>query len=924
MKCRLVPTGLAVGLSAVLALTAGCGGSQTPQTFIPASNERSPVSSDAGAGDLLYVAYDNEVAVYSFPQGRFESAITGVRPNGLCSDSHGNVFIVAGNEIREYAHGGVRPVAIFRAQSGGFQFCAVDPTTGEVAVSGGNGRGIAIYRNARSAPRLLGLDDGNGGYWSSTFDSGGNLFAERAPRAKLRGVELLEFPKNGGRLEAIRWSGGSPTRLGRIQWDGQYLAVENGTNASSAMMLSRYHVGAGAATLVDTMEFAGAQDPMQFSIQKSEIVVSDLGSRTPASRAVRLYEYPARGSAATILQAEQKPVALTVSVAEHSKFAVTTYHYNNLRTGWNDSEFVLSPASLRSGSFGLLHMVALDDQVDAQPLVVPDERTTGGRSPGNHDVVYVATENDTIYAVDASSGAILFQRNLGRPVPYPMGCNNNGPNVGITATPVIDLAANVMYVIAYTMERHVPTYRIHQLSLSDLTDKIPSVVVAASHQLTNGKTYTFDATYQRQRPALLESNGNVYAGFGSFCDYATAFSRGWLLGWQAESLTPLAANRLTDSRAMSPDFFFLSAIWMSGYGPAADFSGNVFFVTGNSDPSGTTYNGVTNIQESVVKVNPDLTTMLSIFTPSDVGALDAGDIDFGAGGALLLPPFSNNAPPLAAAAGKKGIMFLLNQNDLGGYRRGGPNNDLDEKRIGACWCGLSYFDSSADSMPRIVASGGTKVTLWRVDTSPSIKLIRSGASADLPTGQDPGFFTTISSAGNDAGGIIWALTRPLFPPASIQLFALSAEPKGDALETLYHARAGTWRSMNANANLVPVVANGRAYVASYKQLAIFGMGGKGVPAATTMAAEPSPPQGSVSHQITGVLVRVSGSALTLRSRTGRIVRVDDSAAVKLERSSDLVLGEPFIISGSYDAAGVLRAVAIVRAKPSTDAWPPDR
>ncbi len=264
--------------------------------------------------------------------------------------------------------------------------------------------------------------------------------------------------------------------------------------------------------------------------------------------------------------------------------------------------------NVNAGSFGLLHSLSLDDQVDTQPLLIPNVTTTrGGKSGSAHDVVYVATESNTIYAIDASSGTILFQTNLGAPVPAPLGCDNNGPNVGIDGTPVIDRAAGVMYVIAYTLEGSVPTYRIHELSLSDLSDVTPSVVVSASHTLTDGTTYNFNATYQRQRPGLLEANGNIYAGFGSFCDFSASQSRGWLLGWQAGSLIPLAANRLNDSLSQSPDSFFLTAIWMSGYGLAADPSGNIYFVTGNSDYSGNTYNGVTNVPESVVKVSADLT-----------------------------------------------------------------------------------------------------------------------------------------------------------------------------------------------------------------------------------------------------------------------------------------------------------------------------
>ena len=219
----------------------------------------------------------------------------------------------------------------------------------------------------------------------------------------------------------------------------------------------------------------------------------------------------------------------------------------------------------------------------------------------------------------------------------------------------------------YTQDANGPAYRIHALDLGSLTDKVAPQVVVASHTLTNGTTFNFNATYQRQRPGLLLANGNVYAGFGSFCDFAANLSRGWLLGWSTESLTPLAANQLFDIQPTSPDSFFLSSIWMSGYGPATDDSGNILFVTGNSDYSGTTYDGVSNIQESVVKVSPDLTTVLDLFTPSNQASLDAWDADFGSGGVLVLPDQSGKTPHLAVAAGKVGTMFLMNVDNLGGY-----------------------------------------------------------------------------------------------------------------------------------------------------------------------------------------------------------------------------------------------------------------
>lgn len=219
--------------------------------------------------------------------------------------------------------------------------------------------------------------------------------------------------------------------------------------------------------------------------------------------------------------------------AQVAQVAVTTYHYDNKRTGWNSNETTLTPTNV-STSLGLLHTVPLDDQVDGQPLIVPGINVTAGNFPGTHDVVYVATEGNTVYAIDTHSGAVLLNPNFGSPVPRPLGCNNNGPNVGINSTPVIDLGSNTMYVIVYTNGATGPAYRIHALDLGSLTDKVPPLLVSASHTLVDGTTYRFNATYQRQRPGLLLANSNVYAGFGSFCDFAANLSRGWLLGWKPD------------------------------------------------------------------------------------------------------------------------------------------------------------------------------------------------------------------------------------------------------------------------------------------------------------------------------------------------------------------------------------------------------
>jgi len=364
--------------------------------------------------------------------------------------------------------------------------------------------------------------------------------------------------------------------------------------------------------------------------------------------------------------------------------SVTTYHYDNYRTGWNQNEMVLTPANVGRTTFGLLQKVALDDQVDAQPLVMPGVLITAGNYQGTHDVVYVATENDSVYAVDVHSGTVLLKSNFGKPVRNPLGCNNNAPNVGITSTPVIDASSNTLYVMIYTQAQSGPTYTLHALDLGSLTDKVTPQVVTASHTLTDGTTFTFNATYQRQRPALLLANGSIYAGFGSFCDLAANLSRGWLLGWTAGTLAPFPSNQLLDLQASNPASFFLSSIWMSGYGPATDDAGNILFVTGNSDSG--TYDGVTDIQESVVKISSTLTTVLDLFTPDDQASLDAGDVDFGSGGVLVLPDQPGSIPHMAVAAGKDGNMYFMNEDNLGGYSPN-QNSVLGTYSVGGCWCG---------------------------------------------------------------------------------------------------------------------------------------------------------------------------------------------------------------------------------------------
>jgi len=516
--------------------------------------------------------------------------------------------------------------------------------------------------------------------------------------------------------------------------------------------------------------------------------------------------------------------------------AITTYHVDNNRTGWNSHETVLTPANVGSSSFGLLHTITftnpVDNQIDAQPLFVPGVNITAGNFQGVHDVVYIATEGNSIYAVDAEAGTVLLSPTFGTPGVLPTACNNPKSKVGISSTPVIDLSSNTLYVVINEQGTTAPAYWVHALDLGSLTDKVAPQMVVASHTLIDGGTFNFNAAYQRQRPALLLANGNIYAGFGSFCDSNVSLSRGMLLGWSTGTLTPLPANQTLDTQVTSPNDWFLSSIWMSGYGPSTDDSGNILFVTGNSDPSGSTYDGITDIQESVVKVSSNLSTVLSVFTPDDQPNLDATDTDFGAGGVLVLPNQRGTVPHLAVAAGKKGTLFLMNEDNLGGFSTT-KNNVLGAYPIGGCWCGPSYYVDPSDGVGRVVTSGGYNVDVFKVDVNKKkTTLTKVSTSPTIVGVNHEGFFTSISSNGT-ANPVIWAVSHPTSTPGNpIYLYAFNPESvTGGSMQQILMTEAG-----KGNSNLVPVVANGEVFVASQGELEIFGLTTAAKKGQTTSAA----------------------------------------------------------------------------------------
>jgi len=600
---------------------------------------------------------------------------------------------------------------------------------------------------------------------------------------------------------------------------------------------------------------------------------------------------------------------------------VLEYHNDSQRTGWNPVEKTLTTSNVRPGTFGRIATVPLDDQVDTQPLIVADQKMG---ATGTHSVAYVTTESNSVYAIDAWTGAVLNSRNLGTPIANPQGCGNNGPNVGIDGTGTIDLPSSTFYLISYVLQGGNPAYQLHALDLATLADKAGSpVTISANQTLQGGTSFPFTAAVQRQRPALLNANGRIYAAFGSFCDFKAAQTRGWVLAWDKTTLAPLPTHEVTNllSSTNSQDCTYagnhpcyLSSIWMSGYGIAADSKGSLYFTTGNS-ASGS-YSSTENVAESAVKLSPDLTSVQGIFTPSNASVLDTDDTDYGSGGLMVLPDLPGNFPHLAAAAGKDGRMFLLNRDNMGGMH----NPDIPMNgAIGNCWCGPTFFDAAAAGAagaPRIVSSGGDGmgggdrvVKLWSVSnsgTQPSLSMLASGAALEA-SDQDGGFFTSVSSNGGTAGtAIIWAVGRASGNDTHVSLYAFNATPSGASLPLLWSDVAGSWPNTGDNSNIVPTAANGRVYVASNKELQIFGL-------IDTRGGRPS----GKKERYWGKLREIRGSRLTLELRTGRLLEVDLTQAIAEGRAAMADIGGSMVVEGSMTADNIFAADSAAKAKGSS-------
>lgn len=369
-----------------------------------------------------------------------------------------------------------------------------------------------------------------------------------------------------------------------------------------------------------------------------------------------------RGSAT----AESARASSNSKVGEFS--GVLTYHNGNARTGANPYETILTPSNVNAGDFGKLFTVHLDGDVYAQPLYVPKVAVP---SRGIHNTIYVGTENNTIYAIDADDpkGLILWSAHLGQALSskdLPKGfCTVIAPVLGITGTPVIDASTHTLYVVARTFEHSRHEYQLHALDISTGAERPSSPeVISASLPGTgdgsrNGRII-FDPNEQLQRTGLALVAGKVHIGFGANCDYGNF--HGWLLAYDASTLKQVAAIVTTPNASRG-------GIWESGAAPGADEEGNLFIVTG--DGTFDAKSGGSDYGDTFLKLNlpaDNRWKVLDYFTPFDQSRMEDLNDDLGSSGTVLLPNQPGPHPHLLVSGTKSGTIYVLDRDNMGHFR----------------------------------------------------------------------------------------------------------------------------------------------------------------------------------------------------------------------------------------------------------------
>jgi len=401
---------------------------------------------------------------------------------------------------------------------------------------------------------------------------------------------------------------------------------------------------------------------------------------------------------------------------------VVTQHNDPARTGQNLSETALTPLNVNVNEFGLLFRNTVDNQVYAQPLVASAVNIAGG----SHNVVYVATTSNSVYAFDGDTGAQYWHVNLGTPISntdYGAGCVDINGNAGIIGTPVIDPVGGTLYVVNSLNNAGVFSFMLHALDIASGADRTGSPV-----QITNAN---FNPLTQNQRAGLALANGNLLIPFSSHCDMGNY--HGFLFSYDPSTLVKVAVFNASPTGNGN-------SLWMSGQGPAVDASGNIYFGTSNG-----TWDGVSNFSESFIKLGPSL-TLVDWFTPANHANLDGGDADLDTSGPLLIPPGNR-----LTMVGKSATGYVINSGNLGHL---GDATAVQTIALGGALHGSAVYWNSAVN--------GPEVYMWA--QSDHLKAFQfNGNSLNTPNfqtgpdfiGGEPGAYLSISANGN-ASGIVWA------------------------------------------------------------------------------------------------------------------------------------------------------------------------
>lgn len=490
-----------------------------------------------------------------------------------------------------------------------------------------------------------------------------------------------------------------------------------------------------------------------------------------------------------------------------------TWHNDLSRTGQNLQETVLTRANVNSKTFGKLFSFPVDGQIVGQPLYVYNVVIPG---KGTYNVIYVVTENDSVYAFDADgvNPNALWSDSFINPTLgiTPIPCADTGADpcpfasvIGITGTPVID-PSGTLYLVAATKENGKYVNRLHALDITTGTEKFGGPVqIEASVKGTgagnNHGVITLNPRHESQRPGLLLLNGVVYIGWTSFGDVVPF--HGWVIGYGAQSLAPVAVFNTTPNGSDG-------GVWQGGAAPSVDAAGSIYLITGNGKFDANS--GGSDWGDSFLRLDSSLAVQ-DYFTPDDQLKLSKNDLDLGSGAGLLLPPQTGKFPDEIVSAGKEGLIYVVNRSSMGKFNS--KKNNVIETVTGSA---NGYHGSAAYWNNTLYYAGKT-------DFLSQYKLSK-GLLSKTPVFQSPTKYTTTPSvsANGTSNGIVWAIERPL-TKEGVQPAVLHAYNASKISRELYNStQAGQRDILGLGITFsVPTIVNGKVYVGTNTELDALGL-----------------------------------------------------------------------------------------------------